>query len=122
MARLIVCVLFAISCLSVVHAAPQPTLTATWQGQAAIVAWSGAPAGSCVYADYGDRSTRLEPCGSAQTVTLPSGGVDGAYVPHATMPGRPGTVYRLHDERGQRDLATATLPGWTAWMPIAASH
>lgn len=93
---------------------------ATWgPGGSAIVSWRGAPEGSCVYAvQPSGLRVRLEPCGRAQTVILPAGGVDLAYAPVGALPGRPGTVYVLYDERGQQQVATATLPGWQITLPI----
>jgi hypothetical protein len=88
------------------------TLTATWQpGGAAVVAWSGAPAGACVEAHRPDGLVvRLEPCGGAQTVSLAAGGVDTAYAP------RGGTVYVLAWHGAA--LAQATLPRIETALPI----
>lgn len=89
-----------------------PTISASWKpGGAAVVAWKGAPEGSCVEAHRPDgRVVLLEPCGAAQTVSLAAGGVDDAYAPVG------GTVYVL-TWRGVA-LAQATLPRIETALPI----
>lgn len=93
-----------------------PTLTAHWQGRSAVVTWHDAPAASCLYAEYSGLRSLLT-CGQAGVLTLPSGGVDYAYVPRGDLPGRPGTRYVLRDEAGQQDVAVAVLAGLDTFLP-----
>ncbi len=94
-----------------VHAAPR--LTAAWQGRAVVVAWQGAPAGSCLY--LRGRFVPV-PCGASGRAVLPVGGVDAAYAPKG------GDQLALYVDTTDEPSVTASVPMVQVILPLVVSE